>query len=197
MFKFNATDGSGAKIFDRGQIIFFGARVGLGWVSQLLGLDWVWKISPKIPNFSLFYLLVKKNLIGSGQKIARSASLLLRVRSMLRSGQSILNTEVYTGNFLYRVAQLWFWLIIFFLVSSKVNHFWHLSSGWKYFFIFLCILWQPCVKGCQRCQSSALSGLDPLGSYPLWDSNQWPSDLQSDAMTIRPRWPLSNSENYI
>jgi len=32
----------------------------------------VWKISPKNPNFSIFAIRVKKNLIGSGQKVPGS-----------------------------------------------------------------------------------------------------------------------------
>jgi len=38
-------------------------------------LVWVWKISPKIPNFAIFSLRVKKNIIGSGQKVHGSKTI--------------------------------------------------------------------------------------------------------------------------
>jgi len=51
-------------------------------------LVWVWKISPKIPIFSIFCPLGQKNLFGSAQKVqARSAPYLLWVKSMLGLGR--------------------------------------------------------------------------------------------------------------
>jgi len=48
------------------------------------------KFLPKIPNFSYFFLLGHKNIIGSGQKMLRVkagfAPFLLRVRCMHGSG---------------------------------------------------------------------------------------------------------------
>jgi len=58
-------DGSGSKIFEphRARSIFGSS----GWVSHLwFGFG---KSPLKIPNFSIFSLRIKKNLIGSGQKV--------------------------------------------------------------------------------------------------------------------------------
>jgi len=39
-----------------------------------------------------------------------------------------------------------------------------LDTGWKTFYlIFLCILWQPGVKGCQRCQRPTPVGIRTRG----------------------------------
>jgi len=61
-------------------------------------------------------------------------------------------------------------------VSNEVNHDRHfLSSGWKSFFVYLVATW----------------GQKLSGFKPCWDSNPEPSDLQPDAMTIKPWPPLS------
>jgi len=41
----------------------YGSLIFLMLAPGLVRHLWVWKISPRIPNFSIFYLLVKKNLI--------------------------------------------------------------------------------------------------------------------------------------
>jgi len=45
-----------------------GQKILIRVVSGQPFLAWVWKISHKNPNFSIFSLRFKKNLIGSGQR---------------------------------------------------------------------------------------------------------------------------------
>jgi len=54
------SDGSGSKIFDPGRVshLWFGLEFG--------------KFPLKMSNFSIFFLRVKKNLFGSGQKVPGS-----------------------------------------------------------------------------------------------------------------------------
>jgi len=86
------SDGSGSKIFDPGRVvsIFSGlGQPGSGWVSHLWFGFGFGKFPLKTSNFSIFSLWVKKNLLGSGQKVPGSRAGWLLFTAWVGSGPSL------------------------------------------------------------------------------------------------------------
>jgi len=102
----------------------------LTWVgSGQPSLVWVRKISPKNHNFQIFDLRVKK--ISSGQIRSKSTqvkdgsdSYLLRVKSMLGSGQAPSLLSISDGSGLKKFWPRWDQFFIAWVRSGRVSHLW-------------------------------------------------------------------------